>query len=89
MTSVSGVKEIAAGTNHSIMLAENGYVYSVGNDSNSQLGNGNSTNISTPTYVRNTSGNLVSDAKHVKSRRRLNIHIKKKRIQKEKHKECM
>ena len=67
MTSVSGVKEIAAGTNHSIMLAENGYVYSVGNDSNSQLGNGNSTNISTPTYVRNTSGNLVSDAKHVKA----------------------
>ena len=67
MTSISGVKEIAAGTNHSIMLAENGYVYSVGNDSNSQLGNGNSTNISTPTYVRNTSGNLVSDAKHVKA----------------------
>ena len=67
MTSISGVKEIAAGTNHSIMLVENGYVYSVGNDSNSQLGNGNSTNISTPTYVRNTSGNLVSDAKHVKA----------------------
>ena len=60
MVSVSGIKEIATGTNHSVMLTEGGYVLSVGYNSYSQLGDGSSTDRTTAVYARN-----VSNAKHI------------------------
>ncbi len=58
MTGVSGIKEIAAGTNHSIMLAENGYVLSVGYNSYSQLGDGSSTYKTTAVYAKTHQTNM-------------------------------
>lgn len=88
MTGVSGIKEIAAGTNHSVMLTEGGYVLSVGYNYCSQLGDGSSTDRTTAVYVRNTSGNSVSDAKHIEAAGN-STYISRKKMQMEKHKECM
>ena len=65
MVSVSGIKEIAAGTNHSVMLTEGGNILSAGSSTRSQMGDGSSTDRTTAVYTRNTSGYIVSNAKHI------------------------
>ena len=80
MVSVSGIKEIATGTNHSVMLTEGGYVLSVGYNSYSQLGDGSSTDRTTAVYAKNTSNQYVSDAKHISAGEQTTYITRKKRF---------
>ena len=46
------IGQIAAGDNHSVLLTVNGQVYTFGYNINGQLGNGNTTNVTTPIKVQ-------------------------------------
>ena len=60
-----GVKEIAAGKAHSVILKDNGTVLSLGYNGYYQLGNGTNSPKYIPTQVINESGEAVTDAKHI------------------------
>ena len=60
-----GVKEIATGRSHSVILKENGTVLSLGYNGYYQLGNGTNSPKYIPTQVINESGEAVTDAKHI------------------------
>lgn len=49
----ANVKSVAAGQNFSLVLLENGDVYSFGNNSFGQLGQGNWTQLASPTKIEN------------------------------------
>jgi alpha-tubulin suppressor-like RCC1 family protein len=53
---LSGVTAIAAGTQHSLALREDGHVYAWGRNSAGQVGDGTTTNRSTPVPVAGLSG---------------------------------
>lgn len=57
-----GVKEIATGRSHSVILKENGTVLSLGYNGYYQLGNGTNSPKYIPTQVINESGEAVTDA---------------------------
>jgi probable HAF family extracellular repeat protein len=61
-TGLTGVIAIAAGYNHSLAVKNDGTVWAWGNNIAGQLGNGTTTNSSTPAQVLDVSGVAISGA---------------------------
>ena len=66
-TVLNNIKKVSAGSLHTLALAENGTVYSLGYNSYGQLGTRNTTNYMLPVTMVDSKGNTVTGVKDIEA----------------------
>lgn len=66
-TVLNNIKKVSAGSLHTLALAENGTVYSLGYNYYGQLGTRNTTNYMLPVTMVDSKGNTVTGVKDIEA----------------------
>ena len=70
---LTNVKEIASGINHTLIQKEDGTIWGVGYNNYGQLGQGDTTNLSSLTQILEAEGTTIQNTKHIYSSGHYNI----------------
>ena len=60
---MTGIKQVAAGDRHTVVLTDNGYMYATGSNTYYQLSDGSGSQRKNLVYMRDDSNNLMKDVK--------------------------
>ena len=62
---MTGIKQVATGYMHTVVLTDNGYMYATGNNGYYQLSDGSSTQRKNLVYMKDSSNNTMKDVKEI------------------------
>lgn len=64
---MTGIKQVAAGDSHTVVLTDDGYMYATGSNTYYQLSDGSGSQRKNLVYMRDDSNNLMKDVKEIKT----------------------
>ena len=64
---MTGIKQVAAGDRHTVVLTDDGYMYATGSNTYYQLSDGSGSQRKNLVYMRDDSNNLMKDVKEIKT----------------------